>query len=830
MKGKQKKPNMEFPKMEVAVTKQKKQKGITLIALVVTIVVLLILSGVTINTIFSNDGILTMADEAKEQYEIGALKDSMSICILNWEVQKGLKDNITIDDLWINFKDANIITDPEQDISEPTKQGENDVYEVTTNEGYLVEIIVTPDGKASIGDIAKGDKLPPKIVQINTTNTTNSIHIEVLTSRLENGTLSYYYKKSEQSDYIEIKKDTQDLTADIANLEQNVLYDIKVTATNENGTVEKVVQVTTGELKAESISQKGETIWSNGVAQIELETTQEGVTIQYQIGGIEGTWLNYSGPITGLHHGDTVYAIITDGISQSKHATINVLDNLTPQIAQISIANTATAGKAINATVTHVDNESGVNITKCKWVYNTNPNPIGIEEASYTGGSFSSNGQSISVTAATAGTYYLHALTVDMAGNKIESISNAVTVEKAPVADGSFNAEKGVNTPDLQDGALTPVKWVNNTLQTTTADDPEWYSYTTTDKKWANAQTKDGSLWVWIPRYAYQISSNYHTNSISGGTINIKFMKGTTNEAADGTSTWSNSSGQGNWNIHPGFNYSSTASGLWVAKFEASQSDAGANAADYQNSTGGTSGIIKIQPGVNSWRNITIDTMYTKCLNYDTETLQNANLNSHLMKNTEWGAVAYLAQSSYGKNAEVWINPNSNFLTGQAGSGPSVGSTTSTSAYNSGNGPQASSTGTVYGVYDMSGGAYEYTAAYVNNGNSNLTSYGSSLVSGATYTKDVYTKGSADDRETNYNANSSKYGDAVYETSLSSNGTPNWNTSWYSDYSYFPCSAGPFFIRGGNYIFPSNAGLFCFNVSSGHANSNYGFRPVLVPL
>ena len=398
--------------------------------------------------------------------------------------------------------------------------------------------------------------------------------------------------------------------------------------------------------------------------------------------------------------------------------------------------------------------------------------------------------------------------------------------EKIP-ADGSFSKEKGVNTPDLQAGALTPVKWVNNTLQTTTADDPEWYSYTTTDKKWANAQTKDGSLWVWIPRYAYQISSNYHSNSTSGGTINIKFMKGTTNEAADGTSTWSNSSGQGNWNIHPGFNYSSTASGLWVAKFEASQSDAGANAADYQNSTGGTSGVIKIQAGVNSWRNITIDTMYTKCLNYDTETLQNANLNSHLMKNTEWGAVAYLAQSSYGKNAEVWINPNSNFLTGQAGTGASVGSTTSTSAYNSGNGPQASTTGNVYGVYDMSGGAYEYTAAYVNNGNSN---YGSSLVSGATYTKDVYTKGSADDRPTNYAAAASKYGDAVYETSLSSNGTPSWNTSWYNDYSNFPYSANPFFIRGGNCNDTSSAGLFFFYHFNGGAHSTGGFRPVLVAI
>ena len=413
--------------------------------------------------------------------------------------------------------------------------------------------------------------------------------------------------------------------------------------------------------------------------------------------------------------------------------------------------------------------------------------------------------------------------------------------EKIP-SDGSFSKEKGVNTPDLQDGALTPVKWVeepkdsgNYIREETTAEDPDWYSYTTADKKWANAITEDGSIWVWVPRYAYQIADNYHTNSEIGGSINIEFLKGTTNEGATGkTIVEYNSSTTSNFTkfpegyvVHPGFEYSSTAPGLWVAKFEASQSDAGANAADYQNSTGGTSGVIKIQAGVNSWRNITIDTMYTKCLNYDTETLQNANLNSHLMKNTEWGAVAYLAQSSYGKNAEVWINPNSNFLTGQAGTGASVGSTTSTSAYNSGNGPQASSTGTVYGVYDMSGGAYEYTAAYVANDNGSLTSNGASLVSGTAYTKDVYTKGSADDRETNYNANSSKYGDAVYETS---NHYSSSNGSWYGDYSRFPYSTGPFFVRGGYYNYASNAGLFCFSNDNGGAYSYYGFRPVLVAL
>ena len=38
-----------------------------------------------------------------------------------------------------------------------------------------------------------------------------------------------------------------------------------------------------------------------------------------------------------------------------------------------------------------------------------------------------------------------------------------------------------------------------------------WYDY---DKKqWANAKTLDGSYWVWIPRYAYKITSGFHCAS-----------------------------------------------------------------------------------------------------------------------------------------------------------------------------------------------------------------------------------------------------------------------------------------------------------------------------
>ena len=50
--------------------KKSRQKGITLIALVITIIVLLILAGVTIATLMGNNGLLTRAQEAKQRTEV----------------------------------------------------------------------------------------------------------------------------------------------------------------------------------------------------------------------------------------------------------------------------------------------------------------------------------------------------------------------------------------------------------------------------------------------------------------------------------------------------------------------------------------------------------------------------------------------------------------------------------------------------------------------------------------------------------------------------------------------------------------------------------------
>ena len=541
----------------------------------------------------------------------------------------------------------------------------------------------------------------------------------------------------------------------------------------------------------EGAVQISEPNWSNGTASVTITTSETGFTLQYQIGGVdEAKWTNITSgkSISDLTLGQTIYARLYNGKEGSKTADMTIADLNKPQDAGISLSGTSTNTEgSITATVTLKDNESGVNAISSRWIYNTTSGAIGENESSYTGGSFSS-GQTITLKATTAGTYYLHVLTVDNAGNKKETISSAVTVEAALVADGNYNASKGVNTPKLGSG-MTPIKWNGSSWVNTTGSDKDWYDYTS--KKWANAKTSDGSMWVWIPRYAYSITSGYQSSS--AGNIEVEFMKGLTNETSTGRTSFQNASGQGNWNIHPAFNYGQTVSGIWVAKFEASNSG----------------GKIKVEPGVQSWRSITVNDIYTNCLNY------NKTLNSHMMKNDEWGAVAYLSKSKYGKNAEVDINSDSSYYTG-GGSG---------NAYVTNVGQ--STTGTVHGVYDMSGGAWEYVAAYVNNGNSNLTNYGSSLVNGDAKTKNVYSKGSSDSRDNNYSANSGKYGDAVYETSANGNSS---SSSWYGVYSVFPYTSGPFFRRGGYYDNGAIAGVFSFGSYGGNSDSYYSFRPVLVAL
>ena len=402
--------------------------------------------------------------------------------------------------------------------------------------------------------------------------------------------------------------------------------------------------------------------------------------------------------------------------------------------------------------------------------------------------------------------------------------------------------------PQVSEG-MTPVKYDKDLGKWVKTDetDSTWYNYA--NKEWANVvlggatfndgvldESKTYSMLVWIPRYAYKINSQYHQNGSSAGEIDIVFID-TANKGKDGSKTYSTTypsattgGAMSDYVVHPAFDYGGTAlPGFWVGKFESSNTAGYGDSSSTANTTNLT---LQIKAGVTSWRSITVDNIFKVC------TAMNDSGNPyglteasdpHMMKNSEWGAVAYLSQNTtYGKGSEVWINNSSDFITGSAGNSVSADTDVgTTNDYKSSQGQNASTTGNVTGVYDMSGGAWEYVAAYVNNGHSNLTTYGSSLVNAEAKYKDVYSKGSSDSYSNNYAVSTpanGHYGDAVWETSNSGTST----NSWYSDYSNFPYANGPFFIRGGYYYVVTYAGVFYFDIYTG-VSSGGSFR-VVVPV
>jgi hypothetical protein len=274
----------------------------------------------------------------------------------------------------------------------------------------------------------------------------------------------------------------------------------------------------------------------------------------------------------------------------------------------------------------------------------------------------------------------------------------------------------------------------------------------------------------------------------------------------DQTSNASNNT----WTNHPAFTFGDNElTGIWVAKFEAS----------------GATSAIDFKPNVASLRGEEIGTFFTATRNMETNNrygwgTTGDGIDTHMMKNTEWGAVAYLSQSIYGKNAEIWINNSNTYTTGCAANSVSEAAYAGCeNTYNTANGLQASTTGNIYGIYDISGGAWEFTSDYVDNGHTNLNN-GSVILSADSKYKAVYTKASTDSDVNNYALAITQKGIAVYETSLNVTGS----TSWNGDYSYMPRTDKPWFIRSGNYDGGTGAGAFAFGNHSGSMSSAIGFR------
>ena len=432
-----------------------------------------------------------------------------------------------------------------------------------------------------------------------------------------------------------------------------------------------------------------------------------------------------------------------------------------------------------------------------------------------------------------------------MSGLKANNVQDAISeLYNKNINDASC---KNVSVPKLGEG-LVPVT-IDSDGTVTYADTSEnWYNYC--DKRWANAviledntsykagdtisESDIQSYFVWIPKYKYKLW-NVDKASKTAHEIEIVFDETNTTDVEGvscKTPMISGANGKcnnGEYMTHPAF-ISMNTNGFWVGKFETGYKGA-TSAITAEVNVNDTSKVI-VKPNVYSWRNITVYNAFLNSYNYQ------RNLDSHMMKNTEWGAIAYLSHSKYGINSEININNNSSYKTGfsslpsinqQTYPGTSGDGETYNSTYNTKIGYLASTTGNITGVYDMSGNSHEYMASYITE------KFSSSGFSTATLSK--YDNKYFDIYNTSSTYTSYQYrilGDATGETGpfkqyIDTDNQSRFHSNWYGIYSEFIESSYPWFTRGGRYTYGNIAGIFCFSRYNGINGFDTSYRIVLTP-
>ena len=396
-------------------------------------------------------------------------------------------------------------------------------------------------------------------------------------------------------------------------------------------------------------------------------------------------------------------------------------------------------------------------------------------------------------------------------------------------------------SPVLDEGMIPVTIADDGTVTTVASSNSNWYSYC--EQKWANtvlvketgvktrAQNKVAgtvinqddilAYYVWIPRYSYKIwtldASQAHTGEEQ--TIDIKFVD---------TSTKETGSAVGQWYTHPAFTFGTEElAGIWVGKFEMSHntlsSSTTSNNLSCTTETCTNASGLRVLPNVSSIRYNNVSNMWyaARSMEQSNNVFGITNSDSHMMKNSEWGAVAYLSHSNYGINDEIRINNYRKDTTTYAtltGCGASTANAsvaaTCNITYGSASSYPQSTTGNISGIFDMSGGAWEYVMGNYNN---TIGSSGFSTLPNAKYYDNYPASIFAGDYNTNMTFCTLETcgGHALNET-----------RAWYSDYANFVNSSSPWFRRGGYYVNSRYAGAFISDYYNGNASGSYSWRGV----
>lgn len=476
----------------------KNNKGITIIALVVTIIVLLILSSISISYVVNKNGIIDNVNKNKENAEIRSIESKLQTESTSFNIQNNGKLNLEkymskvgkIDEWKVNENDE------EDEIEESVKKN---VKEIVVNDKYVFEIKLDNEG-IKIEYLGKKGKLGPRVIWHTYSNTYDTLTLNVVTRRNKGGNIQYWIKERGGRDY-ELKFEGPNNEYTFKQLDINKKYTIKVIAKKgDKQSAPYIIDVDM--VKLPELTDKNTTFaknpenWTNDTVKVTAQTKMTGYTIQTSQD--KENWGNIAYQI--VEKNGKVYARLSDGCNSGKvyETDITNIDKLAPN-EFTPTATSTTKSITVKASTTDAAAANGSG------------------SSGIAGYRFSKDNGSTWTAYQTSGTYTWDNLPQTTNYTiKVEAKDNAGNVRQGSVSKGTGTVETATG------GTYSPTTWTNGNVKVTL---PTKSGYTTRYTTDGTKPTKDSTQYTG----EFTVSSNCTitylytdgTNIGGTGTLNV---------------------------------------------------------------------------------------------------------------------------------------------------------------------------------------------------------------------------------------------------------------------------------------------------------------------
>ena len=331
------------------IEKLKQNKGITLTALIITIIILLILSLIVLVSMRYNN-MIKYTDDARTRYIKGDIKDRINLAIFDVQLdKKNIGKEITLKILHDELpdKDKRIRFENYEDGAEIL----NGIYKYENNKDY--EFQLDKNGHI-IGDIIISDTFDINVSDI----TTNSVKIEGIIPKFKRiKDYTYVVEKEQDSSSKMIKEHINEKSTIVYGLTQKTEYKVYMIAYSFDGSClkSKVKTITTEEMPDKNLItgaiKFSNTTWIYKRASVNISTNTK-YNIQYQINNTTGNWINGTNA-SNMKHNDILYARLTDGTNYTNYTSMVIKDSIAPIV---TLTKGTITTKSISVTASATDN------------------------------------------------------------------------------------------------------------------------------------------------------------------------------------------------------------------------------------------------------------------------------------------------------------------------------------------------------------------------------------------------------------------------------------------------------------------------------------------